>query len=81
MGDSIEVSQLGGMRRGVTCVEESTTFLENVESPELLLVLNDLATAQFDLVNPVEVFSKFQAMSRTSRRWRTFGCEFSSGAS
>lgn len=54
VGDSIEVSQLGGTRDGVTYVEENTTFLEDVESPELLLVLNDFGDGKFDLVNPVE---------------------------
>lgn len=54
VGSSIEVSQLGGMHRGVTYIEESTTLLETVDSPELLLILNDFGDGKYDLVNPEE---------------------------
>ena len=53
-GDMIEISQLGGTHEGVTYVEEGTTLLGEIDSPELLLVLNDFGEGKFDLVNPAE---------------------------
>lgn len=54
VGDSVEVSQVGGTIDGVTYIEDSTTFIEEVNSPELLLLLNDFGDGDYDLVNPVE---------------------------
>lgn len=54
VGDSVEVSQVGGTSEGVTYIEESTTFIEETASPEVLLLLNDFGDGDYDLVNPVE---------------------------
>ena len=54
VGDSVEVSQLGGTSEGVTYIEDSTTFIEEVDSPEVLLLLNDFGEGRYDLVNPIE---------------------------
>lgn len=54
VGDLLEVSQLGGIHNGLFHKESNTTLLDSIDSPEILLFLNDNAPEKYDLINPTE---------------------------